>query len=120
MDRLVQTLVGLGIPGLVLLIAISVSGYAGGAAIASALATLGGPLGMLGGIALLCLLAMISSGISKYGFEAIFSSVTMGLKQKGVSDEEIREKISSYPITKGMKRKIIQKFDDSIAETGTD
>ena len=52
-DKLVSFLVGLGVPGLVLVVAVYVAGVAGGAAIVVALATLGGPLGMLGGIALL-------------------------------------------------------------------
>lgn len=56
MDRLVSKIAALGVPGLVLLVAMSATGYAGAAALTTALAALGGPLGMLGGIAVLGLL----------------------------------------------------------------
>ncbi|MDP3486811.1 MAG: hypothetical protein Q8S19_02620 [Bacillota bacterium] len=48
MDKLVTKIVALGVPGLILVVAMGVSGWAGGAAITVALA--GGPFGMLGGI----------------------------------------------------------------------
>lgn len=48
LDDLIQIAVGMGVPGLVLGILVATSGYAGGAAMTVALATLGGPLGMIG------------------------------------------------------------------------
>ena len=59
MDKLVDKIVALGVPGLVLLIAMSATGWAGAAALTTALAALGGPLGMLGGIAVLGMLSLI-------------------------------------------------------------
>src|ERR1039458_10138998 len=56
----VEGLVALGVPGLVLLIAVSVSGLAGAAALTSALAALGGPFGMVGAIGVLLLLVLVS------------------------------------------------------------
>ncbi len=104
LDWIVEKIVAFGVPGLVLLVAVAISGYAGGAAIVSALATLGGPLGMLGGIALLLLLVLISDGLAKYGFEKIFKGVVQGLRdKKGLSQKEILDKIESYPITKNLK-----------------
>ena len=50
MDKIVQKVAALGVPGLVLVVAISATGLAGGAAITAALAALG-PGGMIGGIA---------------------------------------------------------------------
>ena len=49
-DKVAEKIAALGIPGLVLLVAMAGSGFSGRAAIVVALATLGGPLGMLGGI----------------------------------------------------------------------
>lgn len=48
MDKIVSKIVGLGVPGLVLFVALSATGYAGAAAITTALAAIG-PFGILGG-----------------------------------------------------------------------
>lgn len=107
MDKVVQKLVALGVPGLVLVIVIATSGVAGGAAIVTALAVLGGPLGMLGGIAALGILALVADAIAEYGLEKIFGAVVIGLIAKGHSRQQIRQKIESYPITSGLKKKIL-------------
>lgn len=66
-DKIVDTITGLGVPGLVLLFAMALTGYAGAAAITTALAALGGPFGMIGGIGMLVVLALISKGLAKWG-----------------------------------------------------
>jgi len=103
MDKIVSKIVGLGVPGLVLFVAIATSGLAGGAAIVAALAALGGPLGMIGGIGLLGLLVLISNALSEYGFEAIFKAVVRDMKEKGMGKQEVINKIKSYPISKKLK-----------------
>jgi len=103
MDKIVEKIVGLGVPGLILLVAISVGGYAGAAALTSGLAILGGPLGMLGGIGVLGLSVYISQAISKHGFEIIYSKTIKGLLEKGETKESILSKIDKYPISKGLK-----------------
>ena len=108
MDRIVGIIAGLGIPGLVLLVAMGVSGWAGAAAITAGLASLGGPLGMLGGIALLGVLTLISRGIARFGFETLFKAVLTRLKEQGHTNDEIISKIQSYPISKELKMKLIQ------------
>lgn len=111
MDRIVDKIVALGVPGLVLLVAMAASGWAGAAAITTALAVLGGPLGMLGGIGVLLVLALISKGLATYGFEKMFVASVKKLQEKGLSNEEIRNKIKSYPISKGMKLKVNHALD---------
>ncbi|MGD1042156.1 MAG: hypothetical protein ABR913_03715 [Sedimentisphaerales bacterium] len=107
-DKLVETIAGLGVPGLVLLFAMAITGYAGAAAITTALAALGGPLGMLGGIGLLILLALISRGITKWGFEKIAKDVLKKLIDKGETKETIIKKINEYWfISKDLKLKLI-------------
>lgn len=106
MDKLVSKIVALGVPGLVLLIAISATGFVGAAALTTALAALGGPLGMLGGIAVLGLLVLISGGLSKYGFDKIYEAVVKKLLEKGETKESILKKIGNYPISKDLKRKL--------------
>ena len=105
-DKLIAFLVGLGIPALVLIVAIFASGLAGGAAIVFALATLGGPLGMLGGLALLGVMVMISKALAEYGFETVFEAVLKGLRENGVSKAEILQKIQDYPISAELKSKL--------------
>lgn len=52
LDQVVAKIAALGVPGLVLLIAMTATGYTGAAALTTALVSLG-PGGMLGGIATL-------------------------------------------------------------------
>lgn len=107
MDKVVQKVVALGVPGLVLVVAIAMSGLAGGAAIVAALAALGGPLGMLGGIGVLGVCALVSDALAEYGLEALASAVVQGLVDKGVSKKEIRKQVNSYPLSKGLKEKVL-------------
>jgi len=117
LDKLAEEITALGVPGLILAIAIATSGLAGGAAIVAALAALGGPLGMLGGLALLGVLVLISNAIAAYGAEAVIKKVIVNLKTKGISKEEVLKKIDSYLISMGLKLKAkdyIEKYWDTI------
>ena len=71
MDKLISKIVAFGVPGLVLLIIMSGTGLAGAAAITTALVFLG-PFGILGGIATLGVIALVSEGIAEFGMSAIF------------------------------------------------
>ena len=105
MDKIFSKVAALGVPGLVLVIAISATGLAGGAAITTALAALG-PGGMKGGIATLGVIGLISEGGAKYGVDAIVSAVVKELYKRGETKEAIKEKINKYPISKDLKRKL--------------
>lgn len=107
MDKIVDKIVALGVPGLVLLVAMAATGWAGAAAITTALAVLGGPLGMLGGIGVLLLLALISKGLTTYGFERIFKAAVSRLRERGISDSEIKRKVESYPISRDMRLRVL-------------
>jgi hypothetical protein len=114
-DKLIARLVALGIPALILIVVIAYTGLAGAAAIVAALATLGGPLGMMGGVLVLGLLVLVSQAIAEYGFEYIFHRVLLGLKAQGLSKAEILKKIDPYPISLELKLKLrfyIEKFWD--------
>lgn len=106
MDKVVEKLVALGVPGLVLLVAMSVSGLAGAAAITAALAALGGPFGMLGGVAMLGIAALVSDALARHGLAKVGAAVVEGYVERGTSREEIWEKVRGYPITKSYKKKI--------------
>jgi len=107
MDAVVQKVVALGVPGLIVVFVVSSTGVAGGAAIVAALAALGGPLGMVGGIAMLGLLTLLADALARYGLDAIAEGVVQGLKDNGTSKAKIRRKVNSAPITKSMKKRIL-------------
>lgn len=67
MDRIVNKIAGLGVPGIMLMVAISMTGLSGAAAITAALALLG-PGGMLGGIAFLLLAGAVTSAFNRVWF----------------------------------------------------
>lgn len=105
MEKLISKLAALGVPGLVLLIAVSTSGYVGAAAIVAALSALG-PGGIVGGIATLALIDVITHGLAEYGVVAISSALVKELLKKGESKQTILEKIEKYPISKSLKSRL--------------
>lgn len=105
MDKLIAKIAALGIPGLILLIAINATGLAGAAALTAGLAALG-PGGMIGGIACLGVAGLIAHGLSEFGFDAIYSGVVKELYKKGETKASILEKIENYPVSKSLKLKL--------------
>lgn len=105
MEKLIANLSALGVPGLVLVIAVHASGLAGGAAIVAALAALG-PGGMIGGIITLGLLGLLAHELAEHGVDAIFSAVLKSLLEKGESKESILRKVNKYPISQKLKCKL--------------
>ena len=105
LDKVIEKIVALGVPGLVLVIVVAAVGPAGGAAIVTALAVLGSPfgMGMWAGLAVLGLLVLIANAIAEYGVEAVAKRVIKGLEEKGLSKKEILDKVERYPISKGLK-----------------
>ena len=112
MDKIVSKIVALGVPGLVLLLAIGATGYVGAEAITAALCAIG-PFGMIGGIATLGLIGLISQAISEYGFEKIFVQVVKELVKKGETKESILLKINSYKISKSLKLKLKEILEEN-------
>ncbi len=110
MDELVAKISAFGVPGLVLLVAIEMSGYYGGAAILVALFSIG-PGGVIGGIITLGLIMLISHGIAEYGFEAIAKAVILELYSKGEKPDEIKLKIRKLPITHSLKLRLYEVID---------
>ena len=107
MDKVVGKIVALGVPGLVLLMAIEATGLAGAAALTTALAAIG-PFGMLGGIATLGIIVVVSQGIIEYGFETLFKQVVKELIKNGETKESILSKINSYWVSKSLKLKLVE------------
>lgn len=112
MDKIVSKIAALGVPGLVLTVAIGATGLAGGAAITTALVAIG-PGGMIGGLVTLGVIGLISEGISKYEVDAIFSAVVKELYRRGETKEQLKQKIKRYPISKDLKRKLNEYIERS-------
>lgn len=88
----------------------SFSPFAGGAAIMSTLAILGGPFGAIGGIGLLIVLSKYSNQIKDFGYDKFIGLLIKRMKKEGKNIDEIITIISNYPIKKGLKNKIINKI----------
>lgn len=106
-DTVVSKLAAVGVPGLVILAIGATSTLVGGASIIMALSTMGGPFGIMGGVAAVALLALAVDALSEYGFEYIGKKVVERLKEEGKSDWEIRNEVNSYPISDDLKSKIL-------------
>ena len=112
MDKVVSKVAGLGVPGLMLVIAIGSTGLAGAAAITAAFAALG-PGGMIGGVAVLVLAALVADAIAKFGYDAILIAVLKELHKKGYTKAELILKIEKQHVSKDLKRKAreaVEKF----------
>ena len=105
-DKVVEKIAGLGVPGIVLVVKMGATGFTGAAALTTALAFFGGPFGMLGGIATLGVTAFIASAIIKYGYKEILKAVLKEHIKRGKTKQEILRKIKDYPISKSLKVKI--------------
>lgn len=116
-QKAVEALVALGVPGLVLLVEVSSSGFVGAAALTSALAALGGPFGMLGGIGVLLSLVIVSKALTQFGLPKMAEAVIRGLMAKGESAESIRKKINSIPkwvVTDDLRAKILEVLEPDV------
>ncbi|MDQ2098867.1 MAG: hypothetical protein QQW96_14605 [Tychonema bourrellyi B0820] len=110
MDEFVRKAAALGLPAIMLLIVMATTGLAGAAAITTALATLGGPAGMLGGIALLGIIGLATEMLSKYGLEALLIAIYRQRIQNGESRLNIRKEIRKLPISRELRRRLDEEF----------
>ena len=110
MNKVVEKIVSIGVPGIMLMIALSMTGLYGAAAITAALALLG-PGGMIGGVVTLLVAGAVSSAISEYGFDALFRAVIKKMYRNGETKESIRAKIEKGPWSKKLKTKAISELE---------
>jgi hypothetical protein len=87
MDEVVKKVAALGLPGVLLVITMGATGFAGGAALTTALAALGGPFGMVGGIALLGIAGLVAEALAKVGFDGFLTEV---YRQRGQNEPHQR------------------------------
>jgi hypothetical protein len=111
MKRVIEKIAALGAPGLILLVVMSTNSLAGGAAITAALAFLGGPFGMLGGIGTLIIISLTADSLAKHGLEKIFAESVNKMIEDGKSKDDIKKDLKNFPIPSGTKDKIINLLD---------
>jgi hypothetical protein len=116
MDEIVKKLAGLGLPGVILVILTATSGGSS-AAVAAVLTTIGGPFGIVGGIALLGLTTVLGDTIASYGIEAIVKAVYTE-RSKTESTRALLKEIQDLPITEELKIKLKNLLE--AATTSTD
>ena len=116
MDTIVKKIAGIGVPGLVLLVALHLTGLVGAAAITTALAALG-PGGMIGGIMTLIVIGAASDGIAQFGFDAIAKGVLRELYCKGETKDSLKKKIKKYPVSSKLKTHLYEVVENFTVTT---
>ena len=98
--ELVRKIVALGFPAIVLVIVMATTGLTGAAAITSALAFLGGPAGMLGGILALGIMGLIADKLAQYGLDFLLMMIYQEKvnSQPERAEEEIVKEIDNLPV----------------------
>lgn len=109
MDEAVGKLAGVGLPGVILLIAMASTGLTGAAAITAALAMLG-PGGMIGGVVFLGIIGLASDSLSKYGLSALLKGIYHKRLANGESLDNLIKEINRLPISKRLKLVLKDEF----------
>ncbi|BAY50330.1 hypothetical protein SAMD00079811_79590 (plasmid) [Scytonema sp. HK-05] len=104
MDEIVKKLAGLGLPGVILVVLTATAGGSS-AAVAAALTAWGGPFGIVGGIALLGLIGVVTDAIAGYGLEAILKAIYTE-RSKTEAVRFLLKEIQDLPISDELKLKL--------------
>lgn len=105
MDEVIRKVAALGLPGVMLVITMTATGYFGAAAITTALAALGGPFGMLGGIGVLGVMALVADALSKYGIDAFLAGIYLK-RSETEPKENLCSEIDNLPVSWDLKFKL--------------
>ncbi len=106
MDEIAKKIASLGLPGIVLVIAVASSGGVGGTyAVIAAIAGLGGPFGIIGGLTVLGLMTAVGDVLAGYGIEALLSAV-YGERKKSESVRTLIKEVKDLPISEHLKLKL--------------
>ncbi|MFN6530354.1 hypothetical protein [Nostoc sp. ChiSLP03a] len=119
MDEVVKKIAALGLPGILLVIAVSATGLAGGYGVVAALAGLGGPLGIIGGLGVLGLTTLVGEAIAGFGIEAVLKNIYTE-RRKTESVRYLLKEIKDLPITEDLKLKLKNELNPTITENFED
>ncbi|MDJ0601011.1 MAG: hypothetical protein QNJ37_19480 [Crocosphaera sp.] len=109
MDELIKKLSGLGLSGVILVIAIAAAG-GNSAAVIAFLGALGGPLGIVGGLGLLSLVGMVGEAIGQFGLETLIQTI-YAERGKSESLQMLLKEIKQLPISDQLKEKLKKYLD---------
>ena len=112
MDEIVKKLAGLGLPGVILVILTVMSGGSS-AAVAAAITALGGPFGIVGGIAILGLITVVGDTVAGYGIEAVLKAIYTE-RSKTESVRFLLKEIKDLPISEELKLKLKNELSPEI------
>ncbi len=104
MDEVIRKVAALGLPGVLLAIA-ATTGFAGGAALTTALAVLGGPAGMIGGIAVLGIAGLVADAVAKVGIDNFLVNVYCQ-RRRNESHSKLFSEINQLPVSSDLKNKL--------------
>lgn len=116
-DVIIDKLAPLGVPGLIFLVLMSFSPWAGGAAIMSTLALLGGPFGAIAGLGVLGVFSVYGKKISAFGYNKVIFLLVERMKNQGKDAEAIVEEVQNFPISEKLKSKITHEILNAEIQT---
>ena len=105
LDKIIDKISFLGVPGLVFLVLMSFSPWAGGAAIMSTLSILGGPFGAIAGIGVLMVFSKYGSKISSLGYNKVITMVIDRMRKNGKTRDEIVGKSTGFQLAKNLRKR---------------
>jgi len=109
LDEIGRKIASLGAPAIAIAVAASIAsgmGLAGGAVVTTALAMLGGPFGMIGGLVALGVLTVIADAVGKYGIEAVLVATFRARREQGITVEQVSQEIDNLWLSDELKLKI--------------
>jgi small GTP-binding protein len=114
MDELIRKVAALGLPAVILAIVMASTGLAGAAAITSALAILGGPAGMIGGIVALGTAGILTDLLAKFGIELVLMRI-YEIRSEKEDVEKLCQEIDNLPyISNELKQRVKTVIDKQI------
>lgn len=106
LDEVGRKIASLGVPAIVFAIAAAnagAMGLAGGAVVTFALASLGGPAGMIGGLIALGVLTVIADAVGKYGIRSVLVAAFLARRDQGIPIAQLHEEIDGLWISDELK-----------------
>jgi hypothetical protein len=106
MDEIIKKIAALGLPGIILVIVMATTGLTGTAAITTALAILGGPTGILGGLVVLGVTGLISETLAQISLEDFLIAIYCQRRQTEPQGKLIAEIDSLSLVDPQMKARL--------------